>query len=69
MTTDTVKKGDGPACSIGGRTVTLRRHRQRPQHDPPQHGTMLCFVTTDCAITREMLSEALHEVVPAPSTG
>ena len=27
-------------------------------------GTMLCFVTTDCAITREMLSEALREVVP-----
>ena len=30
----------------------------------PNMGTMLCFVTTDCAITREMLSEALHEVVP-----
>ena len=30
----------------------------------PNMGTMLCFVTTDCAITREMLSEALREVVP-----
>ena len=30
----------------------------------PNMGTMLCFVTTDCAITREMLAEALHEVVP-----
>ena len=29
----------------------------------PNLGTMLAFVTTDCAITHEMLSEALHEVV------
>ena len=25
---------------------------------------MLCFVTTDCAVTQEMLSDALHEIVP-----
>jgi glutamate N-acetyltransferase/amino-acid N-acetyltransferase len=27
-------------------------------------GTMLCFITTDCAITHEMLQDALHEAVP-----
>ena len=25
---------------------------------------MLCFITTDCAITSDMLSSALHDVVP-----
>ena len=30
----------------------------------PNMGTMLCFVTTDCAITQELLSDALHEIVP-----
>ena len=30
----------------------------------PNMGTMLCFVTTDCAITHEMLDQALHEIVP-----
>ena len=27
-------------------------------------GTMLCFLTTDCAITQEMLQDALHDIVP-----
>ena len=30
----------------------------------PNMGTMLCFITTDCAITPELLSDALHEIVP-----
>ena len=30
----------------------------------PNMGTMLCFVTTDCAITPDLLTEALHEIVP-----
>ena len=30
----------------------------------PNMGTMLCFITTDCAITHDMLQEALHEIVP-----
>ena len=60
MTTDTVKKELALACSIGGRTVTLKGSGMIH----PNMGTMLCFITTDCAITREMLSEALHEVVP-----
>ena len=64
MTTDTVKKELALACSIGGRTVTLGAIAKGSGMIHPNMGTMLCFVTTDCAITREMLSEALHEVVP-----
>ena len=30
----------------------------------PNMGTMLCFITSDCAITSDMLFSALHEVVP-----
>ena len=64
VTTDTVKKELALACSIGGRTVTLGAIAKGSGMIHPNMGTMLCFVTTDCAITREMLSEALHEVVP-----
>ena len=64
MTTDTVKKELALACSIGGRTVTLGAIAKGSGMIHPNRGTLLCFVTTDCAITREMLSEALREVVP-----
>ena len=64
MTTDTVKKELALAGSIGGRTVTLGAIAKGSGMIHPNMGTMLCFVTTDCAITREMLSEALREVVP-----
>ncbi len=30
----------------------------------PAMGTMLCYLTTDCAISTEMLGDALHQVVP-----
>ena len=64
MTTDTVKKELALACSIGGRTVTLGAIAKGSGMIHPNMGTMLCFVTTDCAITREMRAEALREVVP-----
>ena len=63
MTTDTVKKELALACSIGGRTVTLGAIAKGSGMIHPNMGTMLCFVTTDCAITREMLEDALREVV------
>ena len=62
MTTDTVKKELALACSIGGRTVTLGAIAKGSGMIHPNMGTMLCFVTTDCAITHGMLVEALHEV-------
>ena len=64
MTTDTVKKELAVTCSIGGKTVTIGAIAKGSGMIHPNMGTMLCFVTTDCAITHEMLSDALHESVP-----
>ena len=64
MTTDTVKKEMAVSCTVGGKTVTLGAIAKGSGMIHPNMGTMLCFVTTDCAITQEMLSEALHEIVP-----
>ena len=64
MTTDTVKKELAFTCSIGGRTVTLGAIAKGSGMIHPNMGTMLCFITTDCAITPELLSDALHEIVP-----
>ena len=64
MTTDTVKKELAVTCSIGGKTVTIGAIAKGSGMIHPNMGTMLCFVTTDCAITHEMLTEALHEIVP-----
>ena len=64
MTTDTVKKELAVTCSIGGKTVTIGAIAKGSGMIHPNMGTMLCFITTDCAITSEMLSEALHDIVP-----
>ncbi len=64
MTTDTEKKEIALTCSIGGKTVTLGAIAKGSGMIHPNMGTMLCFIATDCAITHEMLSDALHEVVP-----
>ena len=64
MTTDTVKKELAVTCSIGGKTVTIGAIAKGSGMIHPNMGTMLCFITTDCAITHEMLSDALHEIVP-----
>ncbi len=64
MTTDTVKKERSVTCTLGGKTVTIGAIAKGSGMIHPNMGTMLCFVTTDCAITHEMLSDALHEIVP-----
>lgn len=64
MTTDTVKKELAVTCSVGGKTVTIGAIAKGSGMIHPNMGTMLCFVTTDCAITHEMLTDALHEIVP-----
>lgn len=65
MTTDTVKKELALACSIGGRTVTLGAIAKGSGMIHPNMGTMLCFLTTDCAISSEMIKSALLETVQA----
>ena len=64
MTTDTVKKELAVTVAIGGQKVTIGAIAKGSGMIHPNMGTMLCFVTTDCAITQEMLSDALHEIVP-----
>ena len=64
MTTDTVKKELSVTCSVGGKTVTIGAIAKGSGMIHPNMGTMLCFVTTDCAITHEMLTDAIHEIVP-----
>ena len=64
MTTDTVKKELSVTCLVGGKTVTIGAIAKGSGMIHPNMGTMLCFVTTDCAITHELLAEALHEIVP-----
>ena len=63
MTTDTVKKECAVEGIIGGQTVRVGGIAKGSGMIHPNMGTMLCFLTTDCAISREMLNEALHEVV------
>lgn len=64
MTTDTEKKEYAVSLTIGGRTVTIGAIAKGSGMIHPNMGTMLCFITTDCAITQEMLQSALHAIVP-----
>ncbi len=63
MTTDTRKKELAVQVEIGGKTVTLGAIAKGSGMIHPNMGTMLCFITTDCAITHEMLEDALRSVV------
>lgn len=63
MTTDTVKKEFAAEVLIGGKPVRIGGIAKGSGMIHPNMGTMLCFLTTDCAISQEMLQEALHEVV------
>ncbi len=63
MTTDTVKKEIAVSLTIVGKEVRLGAIAKGSGMIHPNMGTMLAFVTTDCAITHELLSDALHEVV------
>ena len=62
MTTDTVKKEIALSFPLGGREVRLGAIAKGSGMIHPNMGTMLVFITTDCAITHEMLGDALHEV-------
>ncbi len=63
MTTDTVKKEWAVELSLGGKTVTIGGIAKGSGMIHINMGTTLSFVTTDAAISAEMLSEALHEAV------
>lgn len=68
MTTDTVKKELAVKLNLSGATVTIGGACKGvgmiyPVIKTERHATMLCFLTTDAAITKEMLSSALAEAM------
>ncbi len=61
MTTDTVKKEVAVQFEAGGKTVTIGGMCKGSGMIHPDMCTMLSFVTTDAAISKELLQEALRE--------
>ena len=63
MTTDTQKKEAAVETIVGGQTVRLGGIAKGSGMIHPNMGTMLCFITTDCAITSDMIHCALLDTV------
>lgn len=59
MTTDTVKKEAAVSFELDGRTVTIGGMCKGSGMIHPNMCTMLSFITTDAAITKELLQRAL----------
>lgn len=63
MTTDTIKKETAVEVTLGGRTVTIGAMSKGSGMIHPNMCTMLAFIMTDAAISRELLQKALSAVV------
>ena len=63
MTTDTKPKTAAVEFTISGKTCRIGGICKGSGMIHPNMGTMLSFITTDCAITHEMLTDALQENV------
>ena len=63
MTTDTKKKEIAVEFKIGGKTCHIGAMTKGSGMIHPQMATMLCFITTDVAISSQMLNQALKECV------
>lgn len=63
MTTDTMKKEMAITAELGGVTVTIGAMAKGSGMIHPNMATMLGFVTTDCAISPELLQKALSASV------
>ena len=59
MTTDTIKKEVAVEFTLGGKTCRLGGIAKGSGMIHPNMATMLCFITTDAAITPQMLQKAL----------
>ena len=69
MTTDTVMKEIAVETTIGGKIVRLGAICKGAGMIHPNMGTMLCFITTDCAITSGYAAPPPSmKWCPAPST-
>ena len=63
MTTDTVKKEIAVKLTLGGKEVTIGGMSKGSGMIHPNMCTMLAFITTDAAISKEMLKKALSESI------
>ncbi len=63
MTTDTISKECAVQIELGGKSVTIGACCKGSGMIHPNMATMLCFMTTDCAISSAMLQKALSSVV------
>lgn len=68
MTTDTVRKEYAVKIKLGDHTVTIGGACKgvgmlHPFMRTERHATMLCFITTDAAISKKMLESALGESI------
>ena len=63
MTTDTLDKQAAVVFSAGGKECTIGGMAKGSGMIHINMGTMLCFLTTDCAISSEMLEKALRAEV------
>lgn len=63
MTTDTKSKQVAVNFEIDGKTVTVGGMCKGSGMIHPNMATMLCFITTDCMIKKELLQKALSEIV------
>jgi len=63
MTTDTMKKEIAVIEELDGVPVTIGAMAKGSGMIHPNMATMLCFITTDCAIAEPLLRKALKEVV------
>ena len=63
MTTDTRSKQVAVSVEIGGKTVTIGGMCKGSGMIHPNMCTMLCFITTDCAISKDLLQKALSNCI------
>ena len=63
MTTDTKRKEAAVSFTMGGKEVTLAGMTKGAGMIHPQMGTMLCFLTSDAAISADMAQTALLSCV------
>lgn len=63
MTTDTKSKQVAVQIEIDGKTVTVGGMCKGSGMIHPNMCTMLCFITTDCNITKNLLQKALSESI------
>jgi glutamate N-acetyltransferase/amino-acid N-acetyltransferase len=63
LTTDTRKKAGAVEVEIDGRAVRIGAMVKGSGMIHPNMATMLCFITTDAAVSRELLDRALRRAV------